>query len=74
MSPSADIVVPVAKSILVRIDSDHTKELELVVTGVIFGFLGRFAQVEIDVAGIVPRVEPAVFWLTATYENRAVAR
>lgn len=69
-----DAVVPVAKSITARVDSDYAEDLELILTGVVFGFLARFAQGEIEVTEIVPGIERAVFWLTAAYENRAVAR
>ncbi|OBG26611.1 TetR family transcriptional regulator [Mycobacterium sp. E3198] len=70
----ADAVVPIAKSILAQVDSGYANDLELILTGVIFGFLGRFAQGEIEVTEIVPGVERAVFWLTAAYESRAVAQ
>jgi AcrR family transcriptional regulator len=69
-----DAVVPIAKSILAQVDSSYAKDLELILTGVIFGFLGRFAQGEIEVTEIVPGIERAVYWLTAAYENRAVAQ
>ena len=69
-----DAVVPVAKSILNQVDSAYARDLELILTGVTFGFLGRFAQGEIDVTEIVPGLERAVFWLSAAYENRATAR
>jgi TetR/AcrR family transcriptional regulator, cholesterol catabolism regulator len=69
-----DAVVPVTKSITARVDSNYAEDLELILTGVVFGFLARFAQGEIEVTEIVPGIERAVFWLTAAYENRAVAR
>jgi AcrR family transcriptional regulator len=69
-----DAVVPVAKSILAQVDPGYAKDLELILTGVVFGFLARFAQGEIEVTEIVPGIERAVFWLTAAYENRAPAR
>ncbi len=69
-----DAVVPIAKSILAQVDSSYAGDLELILTGVIFGFLGRFAQGEIEVTEIVPGIERAVYWLTAAYENRAVAQ
>jgi hypothetical protein len=34
---------------------------------VVYGFLTRFAQGEIDVTEIVPGIERAVFWLTHAY-------
>lgn len=64
-----DAVVPVAKSVLARVDPAYAKDLELILTGVIFGFLGRFAEGEIEVTEIVPGLERAVFWLTAAYEG-----
>jgi TetR/AcrR family transcriptional regulator, cholesterol catabolism regulator len=69
-----DAVVPVVKSIVVQVDSAYARDLELILTGVVDGFLGRFAQGEIDVTEIVPGIERAVFWLTAVYENRATAQ
>jgi AcrR family transcriptional regulator len=69
-----DAVVPVVKSIVVQVDSGYARDLELILTGVVYGFLGRFAQGEIDVTEIVPGIERAVFWLTAAYENRAAAQ
>ncbi|OBG29167.1 TetR family transcriptional regulator [Mycobacterium sp. 852002-51057_SCH5723018] len=69
-----DAVVPVAKSILAQADPAYAQDLELILTGVVFGFLGRFAQGEIEVTEIVPGIERAVFWLTAAYENRVPAR
>jgi TetR/AcrR family transcriptional regulator, cholesterol catabolism regulator len=69
-----DAVVPVAKSITAQVDSVYAKDLELILTGVVFGFLGRFAQGEIEVTEIVPGIERAVYWLTAAYEPRVVAQ
>jgi TetR/AcrR family transcriptional regulator, cholesterol catabolism regulator len=57
-----------------RVASAYASDLGLILTGVVFGFLGRFAQGEIDVTEIVPGIERAVFWLTAAYENRAAAQ
>ncbi|KUH95583.1 TetR family transcriptional regulator [Mycobacterium sp. IS-3022] len=65
-----DAVVPVVRSILSRVDPAYAKDLETVLTSVVFGFLGRFAAGEIDVTDIVPGIERAVFWLTAAHENR----
>jgi TetR/AcrR family transcriptional regulator, cholesterol catabolism regulator len=69
-----DAVVPVVKSIVAQVDLAYARDLELILTGVVYGFLGRFAQGEIDVSEIVPGIERAVFWLTAAYENRATAQ
>ncbi|SPM34150.1 TetR family transcriptional regulator, partial [Mycobacterium rhizamassiliense] len=55
-------------------DPGYAKDLELILNGVIFGFLGRFTEGEIDVTGIVPGIERTVFWLTAAYEEKPVNR
>lgn len=60
-----DAVVPVAKAILAQADPGFAKDLELILPGVVYGFLTRFAQGEIDVTEIVPGIERTVFWLTA---------
>ncbi|OCB15882.1 TetR family transcriptional regulator [Mycobacterium intracellulare subsp. yongonense] len=60
-----DAVVPVAKAILAQADPGFAKDLELILPGVVYGFLTRFAQGEIDVTEILPGIERTVFWLTA---------
>lgn len=67
-----DAVVPVIRSILGAVDPDFASDLELILTGVIYGFLGRFAEGEIEVTEIVPGVERAVYWLTAAYRTRTL--
>jgi AcrR family transcriptional regulator len=64
-----DAVVPVARAVLAQVDQSFAGDLELILTGVVYGFLGRFTQGEIDVTEIVPGLERAVFWLTAAYEK-----
>ena len=64
-----DAVVPVVKAVLAQADPGFAKDLELILTGVVFGLLARFAQGEIDVTEIVPGIERTVFWLTTAYEN-----
>lgn len=64
-----DAVVPVAKAILAQADPGFGKDIELILTSVVFGLLTRFAQGEIDVTEIVPGIERTVFWLTTAYEN-----
>jgi TetR/AcrR family transcriptional regulator, cholesterol catabolism regulator len=65
-----EAVVPVARAALAQVDSGFAQDLELILTGVVFGFLGRFTEGEIDVTEIVPGIERAVFWLTAAYDAR----
>jgi AcrR family transcriptional regulator len=64
-----DAVVPLVKAVLAQADPGFAKDLELILTGVVFGLLARFAQGEIDVTEIVPGIERTVFWLTKAYEN-----
>ena len=64
-----DAVVPVAKAVLAQAEPGFAKDLELILTGVVYGFLARFAQGEIDVTEIVPGIERTVFWLTTAYER-----
>lgn len=64
-----DAVLPVARATLAQLDSESAQDLELILTGVVFGFLGRFTEGEIDVTEIVPGIERAVFRLTAAYDE-----
>jgi TetR/AcrR family transcriptional regulator, cholesterol catabolism regulator len=63
-----DAVLPVARTIVAQLDSGFAKDLELILSGVVFGFLGRFTAGEIEVTDIVPGIERAVFRLTAAYD------
>jgi AcrR family transcriptional regulator len=69
-----DAVVPVAKAVLAQAEPGFANDLELILTGVVYGLLTRFAQGEIDVSEIVPGIERTVFWLTTAYENGLPAR
>jgi TetR/AcrR family transcriptional regulator, cholesterol catabolism regulator len=64
-----DAVLPVTRAILAQLDPEFAQDLELILTGVVFGFLGRFTEGEIDVTDIVPGIERAVFRLTAAYDE-----
>ena len=66
-----DAVLPVTKVILAQLDPGFAQDLELILTGVVFGFLGRFTEGEIDVTEIVPGIERAVFRLTAAYDENS---
>ncbi|MGA8546242.1 MAG: TetR family transcriptional regulator [Mycobacterium sp.] len=63
-----EAVLPVARAGLAQVDSEFAQDFELILTGVIFGFLGRFTEGEIDVTEIVPGIERTVYWLTAAHE------
>ncbi|BBY36279.1 TetR family transcriptional regulator [Mycobacterium mantenii] len=64
-----DAVVPVAKAVLAQAEPGFANDLELILTGVVYGLLTQFSQGEIEVTDIVPGIERTVFWLTAAYEN-----
>lgn len=66
-----DAVLPATKVILAQLDPGFAQDLELILTGVVFGFLGRFTEGEIDVTEIVPGIERAVFRLTAAYDENS---
>jgi AcrR family transcriptional regulator len=68
-----DAVLPVARAALTQFDPEFAQDLELILTGVVFGFLGRFTEGEIDVTEIVPGIERAVFRLTAGYEAKTAS-
>jgi TetR/AcrR family transcriptional regulator, cholesterol catabolism regulator len=63
-----EAVVPVAKATLALTDAAFARDLEMILTGVILGFLGQFAQGEIEVTDIVPGIERAVYWLTVGHD------
>jgi TetR/AcrR family transcriptional regulator, cholesterol catabolism regulator len=66
-----DAVLPVARAIHAQLDPEFAQDLELILTGVVFGFLGRFTEGEIDVTEIVPGIERAVFRLTVACEENS---
>jgi TetR/AcrR family transcriptional regulator, cholesterol catabolism regulator len=63
-----DAVLPVARAVMAQLGSGFARDPELILTGVGFGFLGRFTEGEIDVTELVPGIERAVFRLTAAYD------
>ena len=65
-----DVVVPVARTILQQADPTFAKDMEMILSGVIYGLLGQFADGAIAVTDILPALDRAVFWLTASQEVR----
>ena len=66
-----DAVLPVARAVTAQLDPEFAQDLELILTGVVFGFLGRFTEGEIDVTEIVPGIERAVFRLTVAHDEHS---
>lgn len=67
-----DVVVPVARTILRQSDPAFAGDMEKIMSGVIYGLLAQFADGAIAVTDILPVLDRAVFWLTASHD--AVAR
>lgn len=64
-----DVVVPAAKAVLRDCDDRFAEDLGLILTGVVYGTLGRFAAGAIKITDIVPTIERAVYWLTKAHET-----
>jgi AcrR family transcriptional regulator len=62
-----DIVVPAGLDVLVGVDEGFIRDLDTVLSSVVYGLLGRFALGEIAVTDIVPALDRTVYWLTAGY-------
>ena len=63
-----DVVVPVARTILHQADPAFARDMEMIMSGVIYGLLGQFADGAIAVTDILPALDRAVFWLTASQD------
>lgn len=69
-----DAVVPAAMAVLAEVDADFVRDLETILSSLVYGLLGRFACGEIDVSAIVPAVDRTVYWLTSGYEAEREGR
>ncbi|WP_040830219.1 TetR family transcriptional regulator [Nocardia jiangxiensis] len=63
-----DAVVPAAMAALDGVDADFVRDLDTILSSLVYGLLGRFACGEIEVSAIVPAVDRTVHWLTTGYE------
>ncbi len=63
-----DITVPSFMQVLSGVDEEFVRDLETILSTVIFGLLGRFAAGELEITDIVPGLDRTVFWLTTGYE------
>ncbi|HET6734606.1 TetR family transcriptional regulator, partial [Mycobacterium sp.] len=63
-----DTVVPVAMEALAGADADFIRDVDTIVSSVVYGLMGRFAAGEIAIAEIVPSLERTVHYLTTGYE------
>ncbi|WP_319453753.1 MULTISPECIES: TetR family transcriptional regulator [unclassified Mycobacterium] len=69
-----DIAVPSFMAVLADVDDEFVRDLENILTTVIYGLLGRFAAGELQITDIVPSLDRTVYWLTAGYEASGRAR
>jgi len=63
-----DVVVPVARTILAQADPAFASDMEIILSGIIYGLLGQFADGAIAVTDILPALDRAVFWLAASQD------
>jgi TetR/AcrR family transcriptional regulator, cholesterol catabolism regulator len=63
-----DMVVPAAMEALAGADADFIRDVDTIVSGVVYGLMGRFAAGEIAITEIVPSLERTVHYLTTGYE------
>ncbi|MFC3961905.1 TetR family transcriptional regulator [Nocardia jiangsuensis] len=62
-----EAVVPAAMTALAGVDPAFVRDLEVILSSLVYGLLGRFAGGEIAVTEILPAVDRTVYWLTAGY-------
>jgi TetR/AcrR family transcriptional regulator, cholesterol catabolism regulator len=63
-----DAVVPAAMEVLADADADFIRDVDTIVSSVVYGLMGRFAAGEITITEIVPSLERTVHYLTTGYE------
>jgi hypothetical protein len=62
------MVVPAAMEALAGADADFIRDVDTIVSSVVYGLMGRFAAGEIAITEIVPSLERTVHYLTTGYE------
>ena len=64
-----DVVVPAANAVLSGCDDGFARDMDTVLTGVIYGALNRFAAGAMEITEVMPMIERAVFWLSRAHES-----
>jgi TetR/AcrR family transcriptional regulator, cholesterol catabolism regulator len=64
-----DAVVPAAMEVLAEADPAFIRDVDDIVSSVIYGLMGRFAAGEIDITEILPSLDRTVHYLTTGYER-----
>jgi len=63
-----DAVVPAAMAVLADVDPEFVRDLDSILSSLVYGLIARVACGEIDVSVIVPTIDRAVFRLVTGYE------
>jgi AcrR family transcriptional regulator len=63
-----DITVPAFMQVLADVDDAFVRDLDTILSTVIYGLLGRFASGELDITDIVPSLDRTVYWITTGYD------
>nr|WP_099021532.1 TetR/AcrR family transcriptional regulator [Mycolicibacterium palauense] len=64
-----DVVVPASLELLNEVDERFVHDLDNILTGLVYGLLGRYAAGEIAITEILSTLDRAVYWLTMGYES-----
>jgi AcrR family transcriptional regulator len=63
-----DAVVPAAMEVLADADADFIRDVDNIVSSVVYGLMGRFAAGEINITEVLPSLDRTVHYLTTGYE------
>lgn len=63
-----DIVAPAIMEVLHGVDPEFIRDLDTIISSLVYGLLGRFAAGEITITEILPSLDRTAFWLTTGYE------
>jgi AcrR family transcriptional regulator len=68
-----DTTTPAFMAVLSGVDEAFVRDLNTILSTVIYGLLGRFAAGELAIVDIVPSLDRTVYWLTTGYDLSAGA-
>lgn len=63
-----DLVVPVGLAVLAGVEEDFVRDVDSIVTSLVYGLVGRFAAGEIAITDILPSLDRTVYWMTTGYD------
>ena len=63
-----DVTAPSFLQVLAGVDDAFLRDLETILSTVIYGLLGRFAAGELESTDILPSLDRTVYWLTTGYD------